>query len=131
MNVSTDAKHICLQIQSTYGNSLLAGPQASEGDLHALGNDAVRGDACADVGGPVVGEGAAHVVSEVSKGALAGGLSLDDESHEGNHGKASVLDLLGLHGLHVALAEAKGIEDATGVSHDLVGDGVALEDRVL
>ena len=113
------------------GSSLLARPQASEGDLHALGNDAVRGHAGANVGGPVVGEGAAHVVSEVSKGALAGGLSLDDKAHEGNHGKAPVLDLLGLHGLHVALAEAKGIEDTARVSHDFIGHLVALEDRVL
>ena len=43
------------------------------------------------------------MVDQVGNGALAGGLRLDGEGGERDHGQAAVLDLLGLHLLEVAL----------------------------
>ena len=56
---------------------------------------------------------------------------LQDEAHEGNHGEAAILDLLGLQLLGITLAEAQGVEHTTGVAHLGVGHLVALEDGVL
>lgn len=56
---------------------------------------------------------------------------LQHEAHECHHCNAAVLNLLGLQLLQVALAEAQGVKDATGVAHLGVGHLVALEDGVL
>ena len=54
----------------------MARPQAGQGDLDALNIHAAWDGAGADVGGNVVAEGVAQVSTQVSKGTLAGGLSL-------------------------------------------------------
>jgi hypothetical protein len=52
--------------------------------------------------GEVVGPGVGKVVCEVVEGTLASGVVLCDETHEGNHSKATVLDLLyTIPGVHI------------------------------
>lgn len=69
------------------------GPQAGEGDGDALDVCGAWGHAVSDVLGDVVGEWAGEVGVEGCDGSLPGGLCLEDEANEGDHGQAAVLDL--------------------------------------
>lgn len=60
------------------------------------------------------------MVAKRLQGAFASGSVLSDETHEGHHCESAVLDLLGLHLLHVILAHAHGVEGAAWVAN-LVG----------
>ena len=76
------------------------------------------GGELASVGEGVVGDGVSQVVLEVLDGALSGHDGLDVEAKHGEHGEASVLDLLDLElseGVWV-VTEAQGVKVlATGV----------------
>mmetsp|Transcript_8820 Transcript_8820/g.29020 ORF Transcript_8820/g.29020 Transcript_8820/m.29020 type:complete len:266 (+) Transcript_8820:73-870(+) len=108
------------------------GPEADEGNLEPVvhfgrGGEHARADVLDDGCVPRRGQ----VLAPVGERPLAGGLRLEDKSEEGVHGKAAVLDLLGLELKHVALREPERVEDAARVARRLVGHRVALEDGVL
>jgi hypothetical protein len=56
---------------------------------------------------------------------------LCDKAKEGNHGQATILDLLNLEGGHVTLGVAQWVEDATGVAQLTIRQLVVAEDGVL
>ena len=70
----------------------------------------------AEVGQDVVGRAVGQVVQQVLVGARAGHHSLDEVAEHGKHSKATVLDLLQLHLVHVVLAQVHHVEElAAGV----------------
>ncbi|WVZ59764.1 hypothetical protein U9M48_009865 [Paspalum notatum var. saurae] len=96
----------------------------------------LAGDEVGGVGPGVVGDGVGDVVEEVLNGSLAGDDGLHEEPKHGEHGEASVLELLDLElggGVRV-VGEAQRVEGAAGV--DLVealaeraaADAVALDE---
>ena len=71
----------------------------------------LQGGELGGIGEGVVGNGVSEVVVEVGDGSLSGDNGLDEESEAGEHGEASVLDLL-----HLELSERLGIvTEAEGV----------------
>mmetsp|Transcript_38775 Transcript_38775/g.53866 ORF Transcript_38775/g.53866 Transcript_38775/m.53866 type:complete len:119 (+) Transcript_38775:248-604(+) len=67
-------------------------------------------------GNNCVAQGMCYMIQKALNGSFTGGLSLDDESSEGKHSEASVLDFLNFQLLNVALGVTEGVENASGVS---------------